>query len=255
MAKLEEKYKKEEHHNHIYNTPDTYIGGCDLITELLPLFNPETKKIEFKETEYIPGLFNIFNEILVNSKDQVTRLNELYKNDKNIDKVTEVRVEIKPEKGEISIMNNGDGIDIAEHPKEKKKGKPIYIPQLIFGELLTSTNYNKEEKKVVGGKNGYGAKLTNIFSKSFKIETVDRIRKKKYTQLFRGNMKIISKPKITDYDGKPYTKVIWISDLNRFGIDKYSEDMIVLKSEHDKIEHLDKHYSLEIHLPVFALFK
>ena len=45
MAKLEEKYKKEEHHNHIYNTPDTYIGGCDLITELLPLFNSENKKI------------------------------------------------------------------------------------------------------------------------------------------------------------------------------------------------------------------
>ena len=228
MAKLEEKYKKEELHNHIYNTPDTYIGGCDLITELLPLFNSENKKIEFKETEYIPGLFNIFNEILVNSKDQVTRLNELYKNDKNINKVTEIKVEIKPEKDEISIMNNGDGIDIAEHPKVKKNGKPIYIPQLIFGELLTSTNYNKDEKKVVGGKNGYGAKLTNIFSKSFKIETVDRIRKKKYTQLFRGNMKIISKPKITDYDGKPYTKVTWVSDLYRFGIDKYSKDMINL---------------------------
>tara|TARA_Y100000590_G_scaffold470367_1_gene664210 strand:- start:4013 stop:7444 length:3432 start_codon:yes stop_codon:yes gene_type:complete len=228
MEKLEDKYKKEELHNHIYNTPDTYIGGCDLITELLPLFNSENKKIEFKETEYIPGLFNIFNEILVNSKDQVTRLNELYKNDKNIDKVTEIKVEIKPEKDEISIMNNGDGIDIAEHPKVKKNGKPIYIPQLIFGELLTSTNYNKDEKKVVGGKNGYGAKLTNIFSKSFKIETVDRIRKKKYTQLFRGNMKIISKPKITDYDGKPYTKVTWVSDLNRFGIDKYPKDMINL---------------------------
>ena len=69
-------------------------------------------------------------------------------------------------KGEISIMNNGDGIDVIEHPKEKKM-KPIYIPQLIFGELLTSTNYNKDEQKVVGGKNGYGAKLTNIFSNSF----------------------------------------------------------------------------------------
>ena len=44
MAKLEDKYKKEELHNHIYNTPDTYIGGCDLITELLPLFNSEKKK-------------------------------------------------------------------------------------------------------------------------------------------------------------------------------------------------------------------
>ena len=63
-------------------------------------------------------------------------------------------------------MNTGDGIDVAERPKEKKNGKPIYIPQLIFGELLTSTNYNKEEQKVVGGKNGYGAIEKNkLFSK------------------------------------------------------------------------------------------
>ena len=228
MASLEEKYKKEELENHIYNTPDTYVGGCDLISEPLPLFHPESNKIEFKDTEFIPALYNTYNEILVNAKDQCTRLQSLHETDKSVNMVTEIKVVIKPETGEISIMNNGDGIDVAEHPKEKKNGKPLYIPQLIFGELLTSTNYNKDEKKTVGGKNGYGAKLTNIFSSSFKIETVDRIRKKKYSQLFRGNMKIISKPKITDYDGKPYTKVTWISDFKRFGIKSYSEDMINL---------------------------
>ena len=77
---------------------------------------------------------------------------------------------LKSEKGEISIYNEGDGIDVAAHPKEKKNGKPIYIPQLIFGELLTSTNYDKDEEKVIGGKNGYGAKITNIFLP--KIETL-----------------------------------------------------------------------------------
>ena len=228
MSSLEEKYKKEELQNHIYNTPDTYVGGCDLIIENLPLYNSESKRIEFRDTEFIPALYNTFNEILVNAKDQVTRLNELYQHDKRVNRVTEIKVEIKPEKGEVSIYNNGDGIDVAEHPKEKKNGKPIYIPQMIFGELLTSTNYNKDEKKVVGGKNGYGAKLTNIFSKSFKIETVDRVRKKKYTQLFRGNMKVINKPKITDYDGKPYTKITWTSDFPRFDIENFSEDMIQL---------------------------
>lgn len=225
---LEEKYKKEDLQNHIYNTPDTYVGGCDLIVETLQVFEPSKEKIINKECEYIPALFNIYNEILVNSKDQVTRLNELYKNNKSVNRVTEIKINIDKEKGEISIMNNGDGIDIAEHPKEKKNGKPIYIPQLIFGELLTSTNYNKNEKKVVGGKNGYGAKLTNIFSKSFKLETIDSLRKKKYTQLFRGNMKVISKPKISDYSGKPYTKITWIADFKRFGIENYSEDMINL---------------------------
>ena len=228
MKTLEEKYKKENLQNHIYNTPDTYVGGCDLISEPLPLFSPGNGKIEYKDVEFIPALYNTYNEILVNAKDQVTRLQGTYESDKSVNLVSEIKVDINVGTGEISIMNNGDGIDIAIHPKEKKNGKPIYIPQLIFGELLTSTNYNKEEQKVVGGKNGYGAKLTNIFSRSFQIETVDRIRKKKYTQLFRGNMKVISKPKISDYNGKPYTKITWISDFNRFGIEKYSDDMINL---------------------------
>jgi DNA topoisomerase II len=225
---LGEKYKKENLQNHIYNTPDTYVGGCDLISEKLCIYDPLQDKIVEKEIEYIPALYNIYNEILVNSKDQVTRLNGLYKDDKSVNLVTEIKVNFDIEKGEISIMNNGDGIDVAEHPKEKKNGKAIYIPQLIFGELLTSTNYNKDEQKIVGGKNGYGAKLTNIFSKSFKLETVDSIRKKKYTQLFRGNMKIIQKPKISDYSGKPYTKITWVADFKRFGIENYSEDMLNL---------------------------
>ena len=225
---LEEKYKKEELQTHIYNTPDTYVGGCDLICEKLFIYDSGENKIVEKEIEYIPALFNIYNEILVNAKDQVTRLNGLYSKDKSVNVVSEIKVSFNSEKGEISIMNNGDGIDVAEHPKEKKNGKPIYIPQLIFGELLTSTNYNKNEQKVVGGKNGYGAKLTNIFSKSFKLETVDAKRKKKYTQLFRGNMKVIQKPKISDYSGKPYTKITWTADFKRFGLENYSEDMINL---------------------------
>ena len=228
MTSLEEKYKKENLQNHIYNTPDTYVGGCDLICEILSIYEPEKNKIVTREVEYIPAILNIYNEILVNAKDQVTRLSGLNEKDKSIHLVTEIKVEINKEKGEISIMNNGDGIDVAEHPKEKKNGKPIYIPQLIFGELLTSTNYNKEEQKVVGGKNGYGAKLTNIFSKSFKLETVDRTRGKKYIQQFAGNMKIIKKPKISDFSGKPYTKITWTTDFERFGIKEYSDDMINL---------------------------
>jgi len=223
---LGEKYKKEEHQNHIFNTPDTYVGGCDLIVERLPYVNEKAKTIEFKDIEYIQALYNIFNEILVNAQDQVTRLRG--SKEKGVKLVTEIKVSINQEIGEISIYNNGDGIDVEEHPTVKKKGKPIFIPQMIFGELLTSTNYNKAEKKVVGGKNGYGAKLTNIFSTKFKIETVDSKRKKKYTQVFSENMKKTHKPKITTFTGKPYTKITWIADFNRFDIQMYSSDMIEL---------------------------
>ena len=90
----------------------------------------------------------------MNAKDQVTRLNELYQHDKRVNRVTEIKVEIKPEKGEVSIYNNGDGIDVAKHPEHK-----MWIPEMIFGHLRTSTNYKKDEDKIVGGKNGFGFKL------------------------------------------------------------------------------------------------
>ena len=104
---LEEKYKKEELQTHIYNTPDTYVGGCDLICEKLFVYDSLNDKIVEKEIEYIPALFNIYNEILVNAKDQCTRLNGLYSKDKSVNIVSEIKVSFSPENGEISIMNNG----------------------------------------------------------------------------------------------------------------------------------------------------
>ena len=84
------------------------------------------------------------------------------------------------------------------------------------------------KKKIVGGKNGYGAKLTNIFSTYFKLETVDRERQLKYVQEFRDNMKTRGKPKVTKFTGKPYTKITWISDFTRFGLDLYTDQMYQL---------------------------
>ncbi len=83
----------------------------------------------------------------------------------------------------ISVENDGNGIDIVMHSKEN-----VYVPEMIFGQLLTSTNYSKEDK-TWGGKNGYGAKLANIFSTEFTVETVDSTRNKIYTQTWKNNMK------------------------------------------------------------------
>ena len=106
----------------------------------------------------------------------------------------------KPEK--IIIYNDGNGIDVAEHPETK-----LWIPEMIFGHLRTSTNYNKKEKKIVGGKNGFGIKLVFIYSIKASIETVDHIRGKKYYQEFKDNLSIIGKPNIRKCGkSKPYTK-------------------------------------------------
>jgi len=214
MAKKEE-YTKKELRQHIYDTPDTYAGGSDLISEILPIYTNGT--IEFKEIEYIPVLYNIFNEILVNSRDQIIRLEGV----KGAAQVTHVKVTYDTETGEWSILNDGQGISIEKHSIEK-----IYNPELIFGRLLTSSNYNKDEKKIVGGKNGYGAKLTNIFSTYFKVETVDHVNGLKYTQEFHDNMTRIDKPNIVKSKKKPYTHITWKTDFKRFEIDMFSEDMI-----------------------------
>ncbi len=54
---------------------------------------------------------------------------------------------------------------------------------MIFGHLLTSSNYNDEEQKVTGGRNGFGAKLCNIFSTKFVVETSSKEYKRKFKQV------------------------------------------------------------------------
>jgi DNA topoisomerase-2 len=223
MSSLE-KYQKKDLETHIYDTPDTYVGGSDMIEDTLPILQDDGT-IRAELFEYVPALYNTFNEILVNARDQHVRLKQM----KGKSPVNNIKIQINKDEGFISIYNDGEGIDIAEHPTEKNKdGKPIMIPEMIFGHLLTSTNYEKDEKKIVGGKNGYGAKLTNIFSIIFTLETVDPVRKLKYTQEFKNNMKSKGKPKITKYTQKPYTKVSWVADFERFGITGYSDKMYQL---------------------------
>jgi DNA topoisomerase-2 len=92
--------------------------------------------------------------------------------------MTMIRVNIDQDSNTIRVYNNGRGIPVVEHKEEK-----ILVPTLIFGHLLTSSNYNDDEKKVTGGRNGYGAKLCNIFSKKFILETSSREYKKSYKQV------------------------------------------------------------------------
>jgi len=217
-----EEYKKKELSQQILDEPDTYVGGIDMIEDILPVFKDGNIVIE--NTKYIPALIKLYDEILVNARDQKVRLDE--SKDKDIYKVTDIKVDYDNEKKMWSIYNNGNGIDVAEHPTElDEKGKPIWIPGLILGELLTSKNYNKTGK-ITGGKNGFGAKLANLFSVWFQVETVDHTRGLKYVQVFTNNMNIKGKPKITKVKCKPYTKISWIVDFEKFGITEYSNDMI-----------------------------
>ena len=210
---------KLEHKEHVLVLPDTYIGSIDKTTE--ELWHIDESLMKKTDLTYIPGEFKLFDEILVNSIDQYVRMKEKHKTDKSINLVTQIDINVNKEEGFISVKNDGEGITIKIHEKEK-----IYIPELIFGHLLTSSNYNQNEIKHVGGKNGYGAKLANIFSKKFIIETVDRYIKQKFQQVFYDNMSKKDDPKITKSQIKPYTKITYYPDYSRFKTTGLSDDMI-----------------------------
>ena len=135
-----------------------------------------------------------------------------------------LKVSIDVDEGIISVYNNGRGIPIEIHSEKK-----IYIPEMIFGHLLTSSNYDDNEKKLTGGRNGYGAKLTNIYSTEFTVETADKKTEQKYKQTWTDNMGKAGKAKITkNSKGDEYTRVTFKPDLKRFGMDSIDEDTLAI---------------------------
>lgn len=216
---IEEVYKKKNQLEHILDLPDTYIGSIEKTEIETWIYNETDNKMNFRNIYYVPGFYKIFDEILVNALDQEVRLRIAG----SPNPVTAIKVNFDTVNNMISVYNNGEGIPIEIH-----KEYNIWIPELIFGHLLTSSNYDKNEKKVTGGKNGYGSKLANIFSKKFIIETVDHNTKKKYIQVFEDNMKTIHPPKITTSNSEPYTKFEFYPDLDKFGLTDFNDDTLAL---------------------------
>ena len=142
---VEETYQKLTQHEHILQRPDTYVGSIEVNTHEMWCMDPEEGRMKQQKMSFVPGLYKIFDEILVNATDNKVRDPTM---------VT-LRVDIDQEAGCIRVYNDGNGIPVEMHKEEG-----VYVPELIFGHLLTSSNYNDAEKKVTGGRNGYGAKVS-----------------------------------------------------------------------------------------------
>ncbi|CAE8717715.1 unnamed protein product, partial [Polarella glacialis] len=175
------------------------------------VYNEKDGCVEEKNVHYVPGLYKIFDEILVNAADNYTRAaGQSY-----------IKVCIDEKAGSISVENDGNGLPVEVHQEHQ-----MYVPEMVFGHLLTSDNYDDTEKKVTGGRNGYGAKLANIFSTKFEIECADPGRKKKYYQCWEENMKKKDKPKLTAHSGAGYTKITFYPDFKLFGMKKLDKDIV-----------------------------
>ena len=210
---VEQIYQKKSQLEHILLRPDSYVGSTQKVTQPMWVFDAATQRILSRPITFVPGLYKIFDEILVNAADNKQR-------DHRMDAI---KVTVDAAAGSISVWNNGHGIPVVVH---KEHG--IYVPEMIFGHLLTSSNYDDDEKKVTGGRNGYGAKLANIFSTEFTIETADGKNGKRYKQTFRSNMTQKGEAAISAYAGADFTCVTFKPELQRFGMTHLDADIVSL---------------------------
>ena len=204
-----ESVQKLTHIEHVLKRPDSYVGPVDLSTEAYWILNGSKSKFEKKNLKYSPALLKIFDEILVNAIDR---------NSTHPKNVSSIAVSIDKETGAVTIENNGPlgGISVRMHEKEG-----IWNPELVFGHLLTSTNYDDSQKRIVGGRNGYGAKLTNIYSSDFSIVIKDHETKQTYSQKWSNNMTVCEPPKIKKHSGATSSvAVTFTPDWRRFKMSK-----------------------------------
>ena len=201
------QYERLSHLQHILKRPDTYVGS--LHPEPSAYWVRDGDHFSLRQLSVAPGLVKIFDEVLVNAIDQYSlHPKKVY------------RIEVIANNQFAYVRNFGVSVPIKRHATEKgTDGKLIWIPELIFGHLLTSSNYNDDEQRVTGGRNGYGAKLANVFSKKFELTLWDG--KKSYKQTWTDNMSKVSPPEILEGVGgtsqMPYVQIQFWPDFERFG--------------------------------------
>lgn len=211
--------KKLNDIDHILHRPDMYIGTVKKKNSLEYVVQGD--KIVQKPITSSAGLLRIFIEVLSNAFDNFQRSREEGM------ECTKIKIYIDKTTGEIKVQNNGLYIPVEYFVEQDSGERKNYKHSVIFGELRTSTNFDDEEERFSSGRNGVGVKLTNVYSKYFKVRGADPERHKLFSQVWKDNMRKVSEPKIKDYDGKyGYTEISWIADLERFGFTEYTDDII-----------------------------
>ena len=132
MSSKAKQYEKKTPREHVLLRPDTYIGDIEKTTEDMWIWKND--KLIKKKISYVPGFLKTFDELIVNARDASVT-------DKTCNTI---KIEYNVEEGFISVWNNGEGIPVEEHPEHK-----TLVPSMIFGELLTSSNYDDSKKELL----------------------------------------------------------------------------------------------------------
>lgn len=205
MSESASKYTKMDQNEHVLKRPGMYIGDVHKSKIIAMILNDDLL-FEQHELEYAPALIKLVDEILVNAVDASTE----------DDTVTFIKITVDIETCMITVHNNGKGIPV------EKNADNIYIPELIFFHLLSSSNYDDTKERMAGGTNGIGSKATNIFSTWFQVRT------NKYTQVSRNNLSIIDPPK-TNCKQLNGVEISFIPDLAKFNTTKEEFQSVVSK--------------------------
>jgi DNA topoisomerase-2 len=204
------EYKKLTLREHIRTRPGLYLLSGKLQTNTdYTIYDEEEEITMIKEDlEYVPAVYKAVDEIITNAIDHYTRTMEYTGNNK----CNTIKVNFNKENGEIIIYNNGTGIEVSKYEDED-----FYIPEMIFSHEMSGSNFVDSDDKITGGLNGLGAKLTNVVSEYFIIETLDTINKKTYYQKFDGGNLITNKPIIKKTTKKAgFTQITFKLDYNLF---------------------------------------
>ncbi|CAM9963110.1 unnamed protein product, partial [Ectocarpus sp. 12 AP-2014] len=206
----ETKYQKLSSREHILRRPDMYTGSTDAALSANTIIEADGKLVE-KQFATVPAFLQCFEEILMNAADRVSAAHE--SGSTVVCRTKTIMVEVS--RTEISVFNDGDSISPVMLDEFQ-----VYAPELIFGHLRSSSNYDDSKARITSGKNGFGAKICNVFSSSFTVETACAKTGILYRQTFEKNMSVINPPVLTKFSrgSKPYTIIRYVPDFARLNM-------------------------------------
>ena len=216
------QYESLNYNQHVKLRTGMYVGSKEITENNIWILNKETNELQKQVLKYSIAMYGIIDEIIVNGIDHIQRTSAI----KGKNKCDTIKLNFNKDTGVISVWNNGEGIIV-----EKFKDQDYYIPEMIFSKEMSGSNFSSDDSKISAGMNGSGAKITNILSKEFIVETTDLKNKLNYYQKFENgneikNPPIINKLTKVEKDKKnPFTKITFLIDYKFFNKNGYNNDL------------------------------
>lgn len=196
---VEQVYKSMGEIEHVIMRSGMYIGSIREEEKDFFVYSVDNAQMSWEPIKYVPGILKIIDEVISNSCDEYRRPNNM-----GLSKVT-VTVD---NSGFVKIADNG-GIPVVMHQEAG-----VYVPEFIFGQLRTSSNYNDSEDRDVIGTNGIGSKIASIFATKFKVYTADG--NKSYSRSWSNNMRTLDDNLVIKDNKRHFTEISFNIDFDKF---------------------------------------